>query len=131
VVAMKKSEHETMQTQIDELRASLASLDSNMVVVVDLLVAGVAANRLVLAQLVARNLAITPGVGSSDARSHLTTIYQACIGPVNIAVAENGGELQKLCKITAGKIDEFFAEVVAAAELINAATDADSATSKH
>jgi hypothetical protein len=121
-----------MQTQIDELRASLASLDSNMVVVVDLLVAGVAANRLVLAQLIAHNLAIMPAGGSADAKSELSRFYQACIGPVNIAVAANGGEaMQKLCKITAGKIDEFFTEVVAALELVDAAKDADSAASKH
>ena len=37
--------NETTQAQIDELRAYLAALDGNMVVVVDNLVAGVAANR--------------------------------------------------------------------------------------
>ena len=36
--------NEAMQAQIDELRAYLAALDGNMVVVVDNLVAGVAAN---------------------------------------------------------------------------------------
>lgn len=144
--AMKRSEYEApmgneetlakrneaMQARIDELCASLASLDGNMCVVADTLIAGVAANRLILAQLVARNLAITHGAGSSDATNYLAALHQACIVPVNIAIAANGGEaVQKLCKMTAEKIDEFFVEVAAAAQLINAAKDADSATSKH
>ena len=124
--------NEAMQAQIDELRAYLAALDGNMVVVVDNLVAGVAANKLILAQLLARNLAITPGIGSSDATSSLATLHQACIGPVNIAIAANGGEaVLKLCKMTAEKIDDFFVEVVAATQIISTAKDADSATSKH
>ena len=123
---------ETMQAQIDQLRASLASLDSNMCVVADALIAGVAANRLILAQLVARNLAITPAGGSADARIELGGFHQTCLGVVNVAAAASSSkEVQKLCGMTAQKIDEFFAEVAAAAQLIDAATDADSANSRH
>jgi hypothetical protein len=124
--------NETTQAQIDELRASLASLDGNMCVVADALIAGVAANRLILAQLVARNLAITPAGGSADANRELGKFHQGCLGVVNIAAAASSSkEVQKLCEMTAQKIDEFFVEVAAAAQLIDAATDAGSVISKH
>ena len=103
-----------------------------MCVVADTLIAGVAANRLILAQLVARNFVSRPLARSADARSELGRFHQICLGVVNGAVAASSSrEVQKLCKMTAQKIDEFFAEVAAAAQLIDAATDADSVTSKH